>query len=127
MKKFLLYHLPVILYGSLILTVSSIPNLRTPEIRFLAFDKVAHFVEYALFAFLAFRSLSNLPPRRNGWGAYIATLICMLMFSFLDELVQYYTPGRHWDIFDILTDILSGIMVLGAIRLWYNGIRPSSD
>ncbi len=127
MKRFLQYHLPVILYGSLILTVSSIPNLRTPEIRFLAFDKVAHFIEYALFAFLAFRSLSNLPPRKNGWGAYIATLVCVLIFSFLDELVQYYTPGRHWDILDILTDFLSGLLVLVAIRLWYRDIRPSSN
>ena len=59
LAAFFRYHLPLILYGGLILFVSSIPNLHPPRVSWLPFDKVAHFLEYAVFAFLAYRSLSK--------------------------------------------------------------------
>ena len=58
-RTLLVYHLPVLLYAGGIIAVSSIRNLPSPQIEGLAMDKVAHFVEYALFAFLAFRVSSR--------------------------------------------------------------------
>jgi hypothetical protein len=85
---FLRYHLPAILYAAAILAVSCIPNLKSPEIRFLANDKVAHFLEYAVFAFLAFRSLAHLSNRSRTGTVAPLTLLLLAGFAVVDELLQ---------------------------------------
>ena len=56
MKNSLKYHTPAIAYAALIIVVSSIESLSAPQIDWLSTDKLAHVVEYALFAFLFYRS-----------------------------------------------------------------------
>lgn len=113
---FLRYHLPAILYAAAILGVSCIPNLKTPEIRFLTKDKVAHFLEYAIFAFLAFRSFAYLSsPKRIG-TVTLLTLLLLAGFAVVDELLQGFIPGRQSDILDCVADLTGGSLV--AITLW---------
>jgi VanZ family protein len=121
MKSFLLYHLPVMLYGGVILAVSSIPHLQTPEVRFLAFDKVAHFLEYALFALLAFRSVSHLGGREGNNRSFGISFVVIALFAVIDEYVQSLTPGRHPDYLDYVFDVLGGTLVL--VLLWYRRRR----
>ena len=113
---FLKYHLPAILYAAAILSVSCIPNLKTPEIRFLAKDKVAHFLEYAIFAFLAFRSFAHLSGRKRIGTVILLTLLLLAGFAVVDELLQGFIPGRHSDILDYAADLAGGSLV--AIILW---------
>lgn len=116
-RKILYYHLPVILYGAAVLAVSSIPYLRTPEVRFLVFDKLAHFVEYALFAFLAFRSVVNLGLKARIEVLILLVLLFTATFALVDEFaVQRYTPGRIPSIGDYLTDLSGAVLVL--VLLW---------
>ena len=110
--KFLKYHLPFLAYAILILSVSSIPNLQTPQIKYFAFDKLAHLCEYALFSLLSIRSLRQLFGSGRIWRAYGATLTILVIFAFLDEWLQSYVPGRHSDSADYLTDLLSGTTVI---------------
>jgi VanZ family protein len=117
MQKFLFYHLPVILYSAAVLGVSSLPNLQTPGLKFLAADKLAHFLEYALFAVLTYRSFSNLSARINSRQAFWLSLLFLALFAVLDEYVQKFTPGRDPDIMDYLTDLLGGTFVLILLRL----------
>jgi len=116
MKAFAIYHLPAILYGIAILAVSSVPNLKTPEVDFWAVDKVVHFLEYAGFAFLTFRSISRL-----GWGkrrrlAFWSALALLAGVALIDEIWQGFVPGRTSDPLDYLADVLGG--AVAVVVLW---------
>ena len=111
-RRFLYYHLPMILYGGVIITISSIPDLHTPEVRDIAFDKAAHFAEYALFAFLTFRSFSNWDwMNRLGRGCIFAALF-LTLFAVFDEFYQSLIPGRFASVYDVLADLGGALLVL---------------
>ncbi len=116
-RRFLFYHLPVILYGGVIITISSIPDLRTPEVRQFAFDKAAHFLEYALFAFLTFRSFTRLEwLNRIGRGCIFAALF-LTLFAVFDELYQSFIPGRFSSVYDVLADLSGALLVLAFFEV----------
>ena len=117
MRVFFRFHLPAIAYAILILTVSSIPSLKTPQVRFIAADKVAHFVEYAIFAFLAFRSLVHVPALARRNLAVPAAILLVAVFAYLDELYQRHIPGRHSDMADYVADLAGALLVLGLTWL----------
>lgn len=121
LKKFIIYHFPAILFAILIISVSSIPNLSVRKLRFLAFDKVVHFLEYAFFALLVFRSISNISPKVSLNQAVTFSAVGVIFFSLADEFYQRYIPGRHFDYYDILTDVLGALLVL--LLLWINRKR----
>ena len=99
-----------------ILAVSCIPNLKSPEIRFLAKDKVAHFLEYAIFAFLTFRSFDHLSGRSRIGTVALLTLLLLAGFGVIDELLQGFISGRHADIKDYAADLAGGSLVV--LVLW---------
>ena len=116
MKTFITYHFPAILYGLLILVLSSIPKESLPEISLLRADKLMHFLEYALFAILIYRSFTHLLTRFGTRYVFLASFVFMLLFSMLDEAYQNYVPGRHSDILDIILDVLGASLIL--VLLW---------
>jgi VanZ family protein len=116
-RKFLYYHLPVIVFAALIFLVSSIPNLRTPRIRFLTLDKVAHFIEYAVFSFLTFRSFSNFGKWMTPTRAMLLSGLFLCLFAALDEYHQSFVRGRTSDVYDLLTDVAGAFLVLLYLRL----------
>jgi len=118
-RWFLVYHLPAVAYATAIILMSSIPNLKAPEFRFLLFDKLAHFVEYAVFAFLTFRSFSHINHRITRSRAFLLSALFLSLFALLDELHQYFVPGRYSDVYDLIGDILGALVVLAY--LW---MRP---
>lgn len=119
LKHFSLYHLPALIYAGLILSLSSIPSLRTPEVRFLAFDKVAHFIEYALFAYLLFRSLYHLNARISSATAFFLSLVILILFATFDEYFVQTFSNRNTDIYDLIFDITGGILILLFLFLRY--------
>jgi len=116
-KKFIVYHLPAIIYAIVIILVSSIPNLKTPSLRFLAFDKLAHFFEYAVFASLIFRSFSNLFSSNKISRIFLLSALFLSIFAFADEFHQRYIPGRFFDYYDLLTDFCGAFLVLIFLSL----------
>jgi VanZ family protein len=124
-KRFLIYHLPFIIYGCLIILISSIPNLRQPQIKFLAVDKIAHFIEYAILAFLIFRSFTHISAKLTVNHALTFSLLFLGVFAMLDEFYQRYIPGRHFDIYDLVIDILGGSLVLLFLRLRLRNIKDT--
>lgn len=91
-------------WGVLIFTLSSIPNLnpQTPEIEEI--DKLAHFVEYLIFAGLVFKSVNQ---QRHKYF-----LPLMLLFAVVDELHQKFIPGREVEIADL------GVNFIGILCGW---------
>lgn len=108
---FLRYHLPVILYAAAVLSVSSIANLSTPQVRLIALDKLAHFLEYAVFAYIAFRSFSHLGRRISLNTSYLLTMLFVSLFAVGDEYYQSFVPGRVMDGYDLLMDIVGALLV----------------
>ena len=115
------YHLPALFYGIVIISISSIPHLRTPEVRFLAFDKIAHFIEYALFAALLYRSLANLHERLSAGTSFILSSIILSLFATFDEYFVQTFSNRTTDIFDLIFDITGGVLVL--VLMWLHQRR----
>lgn len=126
LRWFLVYHLPTILYAGLIIGLSSIPYLKSPSLKFFTFDKVAHFLEYSIFAFLTFRSFSNLSVKINVNRAYLLSLLFLSLFALLDEFHQSFVPGRHADVADLLTDFLGAFLVISFLWLRGRRLRPES-
>lgn len=113
----------MLLYGSAIITVSSIPDLTGPELRAIPFDKLAHFLEYAIFAFLAFRSFAQLVPRMHPNLALVLCLLFVTAFAGLDEYYQGYVPGRYTDVKDFATDLTGAILV--SLLMWLRARRKA--
>ena len=81
-KNVLLYHLPLLVYAVVILSVSSVPNLKPPEVGLPNVDKLAHFAEYAVLAFLTFRSFSRLGSDRSPGMTALWTLMFLVVFAY---------------------------------------------
>ncbi|KAA3634433.1 MAG: hypothetical protein DWP97_07100 [Calditrichaeota bacterium] len=111
-KKFLIYHVPVILYAGAIIFVSSITTLRTPEVRFLAFDKLAHFLEYAIFAFLTIRSVSNLSEKLKLEASLLISTVFVILFAVFDEYFVQILSKRNSSLYDLTADIIGSMLIL---------------
>lgn len=120
-RRFFIYHLPVILYAAAIILVSSLRKLPDPGIQLTGLDKIAHILEYALFAALAFRSFSHLSGSIGPKTAVYLSLVFVISFAALDEYFQHFIPGRSSDPADILADTGGAAFVLAY--LWYRQKR----
>jgi VanZ family protein len=116
-RRFLVYHLPFIGYGVIVIIASIIPKLPTPPIGFHGLDKLAHFVEFGLFAFLAFRSFSQMSHRITANRAVLISALFLSFYAALTEVVQQYVPGRSSDLYDLIMDVLGALVVLAYLRL----------
>lgn len=112
---FVRYWLPAILYAVTIFAVSSIHSpIRRP--RFPQSDKVLHFAEYAVLAWLWFRALSFGTRLEKRWIAALALSVTAVLGG-LDEWYQLLNPSRTSDIMDFAADLLGGMMAL-TLSVW---------
>ena len=97
---------PPVLWAAFILLLTSIPGSDIPHVSFMSFrdsDKLVHGTMYAIFAFLAVRSLirAGRPLRQ----AVLVVMLGIAIFAALDEWHQQFIPGRSMDVLDWLADI----------------------
>ncbi len=90
---------------------STLPDLTGgwPEIQ----DIVGHFAAYGVLALLWRWALAGAGVRRAGLWAFVAAVL----YGISDEFHQSFVPGRHPDLFDILTDA-AGAAVTLAVERW---------
>ena len=124
--RLLKYHFPVFLYAACILYLSSIPALKTPVQLPPGVDKLAHLLEYALFAWIVFRSFHDLLGHYSTRLVVIIGAVFILIFAALDELFQGTIPGRHQDPTDLVFDFIGGIIVLVLLGLRTKQRTPST-
>ncbi len=112
LKHFFLFQFPAIFWMTAIFIQSSISKLHVPDMGFKLQDKFAHAVEYAILAFLLLRAFENLKCAkvRNRYLYY--SLFVGVFYGILDEIHQYFVPGRSADIFDVAADILGVVCVV---------------
>ena len=108
MKK-LLFFLPAFLYYSLIFSFSSQSIDLKADIPFI--DKVIHLIEFAILGFLlSFGCFLSLKYRLKV-KAYM-TFLSGTLLGALDELHQYFVPGRSTEILDWIADVLGVLLGL---------------
>jgi VanZ family protein len=123
-RSILIYHVPVVLYAGGVLALSSIPHLGPPPLRLPAADKIAHFIEYGIFAWLIFRSFSNIGRLYSAGRLLLFTVLSVSVFALFDEFYQRHVPGRHFDMADVASDAAGAVAVLLLIWLRIRRRKP---
>ena len=120
MSNFWRFWFPVLLYITLIFTVSSFQNLRVPNFPGLS-DKLVHGCEYGILGYLVVRALRGTTVASSVPAALIAILIG-LGVALADELYQAYVPGRQSDPLDFAADA-TGLAVSALLFLLLRATR----
>ena len=123
MKTFFAYHFPAIVYGLVVFLLSSVPGINIPKYGFLMADKLLHFLEYALFAILIFRSFSQLFRKHKLHYVIVVSSFFLILFALMDEYYQKYIPGRESDVADVILDVLGASLIL--FLLWLRKHRTN--
>jgi VanZ family protein len=109
-KQFVQWKLPMVLWGSIILALTSYPKLEIPDIGFNSIDKVAHLGVYFIFGFLLIRALTE--GQVQSTRDNVKTALFGICFAAFDELHQLFIPGRSCDVWDAVADIIGVILGL---------------
>jgi len=116
-NRLIWFHLPLLMYAGVILYLSSLPSTKLPVDLSGGLDKVAHLIEYGLFAAIIFRSFHDLLGTRSLRLVVLSGSFFILIFAALDELFQGSIPGRHQDPLDLAVDFVSGLIILVLLGL----------
>jgi len=102
MRTGIRYYLPPAVYALFIFILSSIASVQLPETGLDWQDKLAHIAEYGILGCLLFRALIHRMNRC--WLAFLTGLVLGTMYGGLDEIHQYFVPGRQCELGDFLAD-----------------------
>ena len=90
-----------------ILWLSSLTPQELPDAAVIAWDKVNHFLAYAVGGWLASGALRLSRPLAPVAGRIILAVVLVAAFGIVDEALQTLTPGRTGgDIDDWIADVL---------------------
>lgn len=115
-KFFLIYILPVIVWGGVIFSFSAFPTTPTSEFYWKDFivKKTAHLVEYGIFSILLYRLFLN--SKMPKLKAFTLAVALSFLYGMSDEYHQSFTPGRGPAIRDVGFDTIGAI--LGGYFVW---------
>jgi len=113
------YFIPVLAWTGVIFYFSSIPNLHYSQKVYLEIilRKGAHFLEYAVLAFLLWRMFFKILGT-NYNKTYFLSFLTASLYSVSDEFHQTFISGRMGKIEDVLFDIISVFISLQFIFLF---------
>lgn len=117
--KVLLVYVPLAVYWGVIFTATTIPVDGLPKL-FNAQDKLEHFAAYFILEILLALTLHfqnkyvtlKLKP-------ILFSLLFLSLYAALDEIHQYFIPGRYADIFDWIADVLGGTIAISLLRIFF--------
>ena len=107
---------PVAAWLVLMITATSIPNLRTPP-EYPNADLIFHLVVYLVLAVLAARAFSMLGYRSKGLWAVL--LVIGLGLAAIDEYHEILIPGRTASFLDFSMNVAGFITGTGLSKLRY--------
>lgn len=128
----LMYRILTVLYASLIFVLSSMsaPPQPPKEFLFPYIDLFEHAAEYSILGFLLFYSIVKSKKQYFRINAFELSVIIGVLYSFTDELHQYFVPYRVMAIDDILADslgILWGAFIAVAFLVYLESVREESE
>jgi VanZ family protein len=123
MKHIFWFWLPPIGYMAAIFVVSSLP---TPQIGGEIPDYFLHALEYFLLALLLVRLFlakqffqGNRGDFANWQRACLLAVIIAIAYGISDEIHQYFVPGRHCSLHDMVSDTVGALIAYGVAFLDY--------
>ena len=117
-KNCFLYIIPPFAYAGLVFYLSSLPSWKIKAAAAFP-DYLLHFIEYAVFAWLALRFakfFSNHPLKGKH---YLLVIIILSFFAVTDEFHQSFVPGRTASVWDFLADFAGIAASAGIYRSRY--------
>jgi VanZ family protein len=87
-----------------------------------AYDKVLHFIFYALFAALLLNAVRDVTER---WKAVLVAVAIAAAFAAVDEWHQQFVPGRMMDVRDWVADLGGATLGASTLALILRSRRPS--
>lgn len=122
-RRILWFWLPPLAYMIAIFSVSSLPN---PQIGGETPDYVLHALEYFLLALLVIRLLlsrQSSPPGSKTFShwhqACLVGMMIAIVYGISDESHQYFIPGRHCSLSDVVADSGGAILAYSVAALDY--------
>lgn len=103
-SRFVRWYLPTVVWGSLLLILTSLPKLTPPSLGVKMQDKIYHFGFYAVLGFLWVRAATEGKKARFSFALWSSLLFASL-FAALDELHQLLIPGRFADFADFIANV----------------------
>jgi VanZ family protein len=110
------YWLPVLVYLTVIFSLSAQPNL-TPPVRFRNSDKFYHLLEYGGLGFLITRALRASVATGPAFAVAGAALALGSLVGAVDEAFQRSIPGRASSASDWAADT-AGVALAQGLILW---------
>lgn len=78
------------------------------------FDKKLHYVEYGILTWLAFVAFRE---RFGNARSFLYSMLLVIVVGCLDEMVQYFVPGRSFDPGDMLSNVIAGACMIAFLFL----------
>ena len=110
-KNFLFFQFPWQLLMLSIFIQSSIGSLKIPDFGFKLSDKILHFIVFGTLGILMARGMRNAKNKIVNESYISITLMICIVYGILDEVHQYFVPGRYFSWWDWVADIL-GVITL---------------
>jgi len=102
-------------WAALIYYLSDQPGLNITPL-FPQQDKVLHLIAYGVLGFLSMGSCKANGCRHQAFHYWLVVTL-VGVYGVLDEVHQYFVPGRQSDILDVLADISGGLLGAGLMLL----------
>jgi VanZ family protein len=114
------------LWGGFLFLITSWPNPPALRAGGFPFDKLTHFLLYAVEAFLLSRAIAW-PGKRGPAASRVLTVVGILaLWGALDEAHQEWIPGRMMDAADLAADVFGATVGSLAAAATERRQRPES-
>jgi len=100
------YHIPVIVYAGLIFFASTFSEAPFDLPKFILKDKLMHFIEFAIFGILLWRSANRWKLSLTKIKLSIIAIVIGSIYAAFDEYHQFLIPGRKCDFSDWIADAI---------------------
>ncbi len=87
-----------------------------PDVRF--FDKLLHFVVYALLGILFYRAYETLALKDNYKLLIFISIASATLYGISDEIHQYFVPSRYADMADVVANTIGSICGVYIYYRW---------
>ena len=105
-----IYKVYAFIFALLIFIVSSLPGNKIPDFGIDISDKIIHFFEFGLFGIFLYQAFRFSGSRAR---PFLITLFIGIPYAALDEIHQFFVPGRYCGIGDFIADILGVVFFAG--------------
>lgn len=100
------YKIPIIAYSVLIFIISSLSLNEVPSLKIGLLDKLVHFGEYTIYGLLLMLAFATAKSNKIVRYSISLSLCVGILFGLLDEIHQYFVPGRTCSVLDLLADVI---------------------